>query len=391
MAISVARIYFDNAATSWPKPETVYRAVDHAMRGLGVSIGRGQYQQSIEVRRLVEEVREDIAELIQAPSRQNIAFTFSCTDAISTAIAGLLQPGDHVVTSVVEHNSILRPLKHLELSHSVSVTLVGCDEQGRIIPDEVIAALRPETKLVALSHASNVTGATQTLSAVGKACQLAGVPFLVDAAQTIGTFPVDVRKLGCNLLAASGHKGLLGPLGTGFLYYSREMGERITPLRFGGTGHSGPELELPRQFPEKFEAGSLNLPGLLGLSAGLKFIGSKQGKELGAMSRRLGESLFRNLDQLSGVKLFGPRHFEQRLSVFALQIANFESHDAAAILDTRWSIQSRAGLHCAPLLHQALKTESSAGLVRISPGLFNTEAEFEILIDALAAMVHQTS
>lgn len=361
------------------------------MRNLGVSVGRGHYQQSVEVKRQIEETRDDIARLIQAPGRRNIAFTFSCTDALSTAILGLVQPNDHVVTSVVEHNSILRPLKQLELTKSVKVTQIRCDNQGKIRPDDVIAAIRPETRLVALTHASNVTGAVQELSMIGKACKRIGVPFLVDAAQTIGHYPIDVNELGCDLLAAAGHKGLLGPLGTGFLFYSDEMGERLTPLRFGGTGNTGLTLELPKQYPEKFEAGNQNMPGLLGLSAGLKFIASDQGREISALSRLKAEKLFHRLSQISGIVLYGPEQFASRLPVFSIRIEGWDSDDCATILDANWSIQTRAGLHCAPLLHQTLGTESFGGLIRISPGHFNTDAEFEVLIDALAALAAMTN
>lgn len=356
------------------------------MRQLGSAVGRGATRESLEVGRMVEEARDGIAKLIHAPAKRNIAFTFSCTDALNTAMLGLLQPADHVVTSIVEHNSVVRPLKHLRDHRSILVTYVSCDQQGIIDPTEVLDAITPQTRLVVLSHASNVTGAVQNLGLIGQTCRQKGIAFLVDAAQTIGYIPVDVRKLNCDVLAAAGHKGLLGPLGTGFLFYSDEMAERITPLRFGGTGTSQLTDRLPVAVPEKFEAGNLNMPGLAGLTAGLKFMGGSQWQDLKTTSQLRAGRLLERLTQLPDIRLHGPQTMEQRLPVFSISFLNLESHEAATILESQWCLQTRAGFQCAPLLHQRLGTEKWGGLVRISPGLFNTDVEIDVLLQALQEM-----
>lgn len=380
------RLYFDNAATSWPKPDSVYRAVDHAMRDLGVSIGRATYRTATEANRLVEATRDSIARLIGAENRNTIVFTFSCTDSLSTAILGLLQPGDHVVTSVAEHNSVLRPLTHLQRTQSVRVSHVDCDATGRLDPAEILATIGSETKLVVLTHASNVTGTIQDLAPVGKYCQQNGIPFLIDAAQSVGHLSIDLRDLGCDLLAAAGHKGLLGPLGTGFLYVSDRVAEKLRPLRFGGTGSSQVTDQLPIAIPEKMEAGNLNLPGIIGLAAGIAFLNSEEGIELADQSRRQSQEIWQTLDSFSGVTLYGAHDAIHRLPVFALQFKDLDCHEVASILDTQWSIQVRAGLHCAPRLHQRLGTAQTGGLVRISPGLFTTDGQISQLLEAIQSV-----
>jgi cysteine desulfurase family protein len=380
------RIYLDNAATSWPKPESVYLAVEDAMRVIGAAVGRGAYQQSLDASRLVDEAREALARLIHAPNRRNIAFMFNGTDALCTAILGLLQPGDHVVTSVVEHNSVLRPLTHLSESRQVSVSFVGCNGEGKIDSANVLSLVKPETRMVVLTHASNVTGAVQELGQVGLMCREKQIVFLVDAAQTLGYLPMDVGELNCDMLAASGHKGLLGPLGTGLLYYSDELAEQLTPLRFGGTGATRLSSELPRGYPEKFEAGNMNFPGLAGLAAALKFRQSEHWSPLLTESRNRAQRLLAGLLELPNVKLYGPKSMVERVPVFSISVSNFDSLELATVLEGSWCIQTRAGFHCAPRLHEALGTAGSGGLVRISPGLFNTDQDIDRLLQALQAI-----
>ena len=381
------RIYLDNAATSWPKPESVYVAGDLAQRELGAAYGRGTYQPAVTVARLVDQTRDLIASYIQAPHRRNIAFSYSCTDALCLAIFGLLQSGDHVVTSVIEHNSVLRPLLRLEQEQNVSVTRVGCNQAGQFDSVAVLAAIRPQTRLVALSQSSNVTGAIQELSPIGQRCREQNILFLVDAAQSIGHMPIDVGALGCDLLAAAGHKGLLGPLGTGFLYYSDPVGEILRPLRLGGTGSMNSNDEQPNVWPEKFEAGNLNVPGIAGLHAGLKYLHSSEGQQRSAQVAERIQQLLIGLQQITGITLQGPTRIDQRLGVFSISLADFNCHEAAAILDAEWSIQTRAGYHCAPWLHRTIGTESVGGTLRISPGLFTTASEIDITLEALQQLV----
>ena len=383
------RIYLDNAATSWPKPESVYVAVDHAQRVIGAAAGRGLYKNVVDALRLVEQTRGQIARFINAPNRRNVSFAFNGTDALSTAIFGLLQKSDHVVTTVTEHNSVLRPLKHLAANEDVEVTFVGCDEQGYFSEDEVANAILPETRLVCLNHASNVTGAVQSLENIKQQIQRSGndrTLFLIDAAQSVGHVVVDVQALRCDMLAAPGHKGLLGPLGTGFLYVTEHIAEQIRPLRFGGTGTDGSIEIQPEKVPDKFESGNLNLPGIAGLNAGIKFLVSDEGKL--AHERWLANSslLLEGINSIEGVTLQGRADMHNRIGVFSISIDGFDCREASGILDSNWSIQTRAGLHCAPMIHRALGTEDQGGTLRLSAGMFTTKEHVEAAVDAIKEM-----
>ena len=377
------RIYLDNAATSWPKPESVYAAVDNAQRVIGSPAGRGSSEQVVQAMRLVEQTRGLVAELVSAPDRRNISFTFNGTDSLSTAILGLLKKGDHVVTSVVEHNSVLRPLKHLESQSVIETTYVDCDQTGTFSEDDVIAAIGPETRLVCLIHASNVTGSVQSIKNIKRRIVEAGnekTLFLLDAAQSLGHLPIDVGEIGCDILAAPGHKGILGPLGTGVLYVADHVADQIHPLRFGGTGSSRSTEIQPTQVPEKFESGNLNVPGIAGLNAGLKFLNSDDGKSAHENQQQLWQLLLDGVESIEGVQLQGHCSTQNRIGVFSLSIGGFDCHEAAGIFESSASIQTRAGFHCAPLLHRALGTEADGGTVRISPGLFNTVADIEAVL-----------
>ena len=385
--IIMERIYLDNAATSWPKPESVYAAVDHAQRVIGSPAGRGTSEQAVAAMRLVEQTRGLVAELINAPDRRNISFTFNGTDSLSAAIMGLLKKGDHVVTSVVEHNSVLRPLTHLESQAMIETTFVGCDPTGTFDQDEVIAAIRPETRLVCLIHASNVTGSVQPIENIKRRILGTGndrVLFLLDAAQSLGHLSIDVQKIGCDILAAPGHKAMLGPLGTGVLYIADNVSDQISPFRFGGTGSVGSAEFQPTKTPEKFEAGNLNVPGIAGLNAGIKFLTSEEGIAASENLKRLSKLILEGVDAIDGVKLQGLGSCENRVGVFSLSIEGFGCHEAAGILDSSLQIQSRAGIHCAPLLHRALGTEEGGGTLRLSPGLFNTTVDIEKALEVIA-------
>ena len=265
----MTRIYLDNAATSWPKPEAVYRAVDDYQRRLGAPAGRGSYSEAAETERIVGSCRQKIAQLLGASDPSRIIFTLNGTDSLNLALHGLLRPGDHVVTTVCEHNSVLRPLRFLAEQRQVSATYVGCDGQGFVSPDDIRRAITPHTRLIALVHVSNVTGAIQPVEEVGRIAAEHGQTYLIDAAQSLGYVPIDVRRLGCHLLAAPGHKGLLGPLGTGVLYVAPGVEQQLLPLRQGGTGTRSDEDIQPTSLPDRYEAGNLNVPGIAGLAAGV--------------------------------------------------------------------------------------------------------------------------
>jgi cysteine desulfurase/selenocysteine lyase len=380
------RIYLDNAATSWPKPEAVYRAVDDYQRRLGAPAGRGAYAEATETERFVAGCRQKIAERIGASDPQRIVFTLNGTDSLNLALHGVLRPGDHVVTSVCEHNSVLRPLRFLAEHRDVSATYVGCDAQGYIDPDDIRRAIGPQTRLVALTHASNVTGAIQPVEEVGRIARERGLIYLVDAAQSLGYVPVDVRRIGCHLLAAPGHKGLLGPLGTGLLYLAPGMEEQLLPLRQGGTGTRSDEDVQPVSLPDRYESGNLNVPGIVGLNAGVSALRQPAADDLMPQLPKLTGRLLDGLEGLSGLQLHGPPMNPRRLGVVSLSIPGYDPQELASLLDAHWSIQARAGLHCAPRMHAALNTAPS-GTLRLSMGHFNTVDEIDAVLAALAEIV----
>ncbi|HEV3005932.1 MAG TPA: aminotransferase class V-fold PLP-dependent enzyme, partial [Pirellulales bacterium] len=272
------RIYVDQAATSWPKPESVYRAVERYQRENGAAAGRGSYAEAVEAAQAVEAARRAVARFIGADDRRHIVFTFNGTDSLNLAIHGTLASGGHVVTTVAEHNSVLRPLTALEASGRVEVERVGCGPSGIVDPDDVRRALRGDTKLVVLTHASNVTGALQPAAEIGRMTRRHGALFLLDAAQTLGEMPLAVDILEVDLLAAPGHKGLLGPLGTGLLFVRPGVEDRLASLRQGGTGSFSDEDWQPQALPDRYESGNLNVPGIVGLAAGLAWL-EEQGLE----------------------------------------------------------------------------------------------------------------
>jgi cysteine desulfurase family protein len=378
------RIYLDNAATSWPKPQSVYAAVERAMREVGAPAGRGVYREADEAARLVADARRRVAALLGAEEPRRVAFTLNGTDSLNLAIYGLLKPGDHVVTTVIEHNSVLRPLRRLEQTGGVTVTRVPCDGEGIIDPQEMAKAVSRQTRLIALIHASNVTGALQPIEEVGRVAREREVLFLVDAAQTVGRVPLDVRNIGCSLLAAPGHKGLMGPLGTGVLYIAPGIEQQLASVRQGGTGTQSEEDLQPETLPDKYEAGNLNVPALAGLAAGAAWLQEQGLEEVHRRVSDLTTRLVQGFREIDGVTVFGPAEPGRRIDVVSIVIVGCQPHEAAVMLDTAHRIQTRPGLHCAPLMHRALGTIEGGGTLRFSVGPFNTEEEIDQTVNAVA-------
>lgn len=377
------RIYLDNAATSWPKPPEVPAAVDAYLRDCGVAVGRGATQRGAALQQLVDRCRLRVARLLGAAHSRQVIFTFNGTDALNLALHGLLRRGDHVVTSDVEHNSILRPLRTLQQRIGIDVTYVAPDVEGVLSPERCVAALRPTTRLVAVSHASNVTGAIQPIAEIVEIARQRGVRTLVDAAQTAGHLPIDARGLQIDLLACSGHKGLLGPLGTGLLVIGEGVEAELDSLRQGGTGTRSENDSQPETLPDKYESGNHNAPGLVGLEAALAWVEDRGIAALRADEQQLTGQLLDGLAGISGVTLYGPRAADVRTGVVSLSVAGYDPQEVAAILDAHYTIECRAGLHCAPRLHQALGTFAGGGTVRLSPGPFTTAAEIDAAIAAI--------
>jgi cysteine desulfurase family protein len=375
------RIYLDNAATSWPKPPQVYEAMQRYAQENGAPAGRGVYQEACEAERIVQTARQRVAQLFQAPSPQRIVFTHNCTEALNLALFGLLRPGQRVLTSAVEHNSVLRPLRHLEQERQIQIEYLPCDAQGGIDLDGFRSRLA-QVDLLVLNHASNVTGAILPLAEIADDIKASGVTFLLDAAQTAGVIPLNVQQLGIHLLATSGHKGLLGPLGTGVLYLAPEMEQRLVPLRFGGTGTRSEEEEQPRTMPDGYEAGNANVPGIAGLNAGVAYVLEETPERIAQHEARLVAQLITGLRELPGVQIFGPPAGSARVGVVAFTVAGYDPHEFATLLDTHYRIQVRSGLHCAPRIHRYLNLLPH-GTIRMSVGPFTTVEAIETTLTAL--------
>ncbi len=376
------RIYLDNAATSWPKPDCVYTAVDDYQRQLGCAAGRGAYRSAEQATRIVDTTRQRLAAYLNAPRDSQIVFAFNGTDALNLCVFGSLDRGDHVVTTVVEHNSLLRPLHALERRGDIEVTYAEGDANGRIDPEQLESLLRPHTRLVALSHASNVTGGLQPIEAIAQITRSRGIRLLVDAAQTVGQVPIDVTRIPVDMLVASGHKGLLGPLGTGFAYLTEEMSGTLRPFRYGGTGGDGQSLDQPTAGPSRFESGNLNVAGLAGLGAAIEYLQDHAGP-LQDHEQRLTRLALERLQAIDGVRCVGPAAADERVGLISFVVAGLEAHEVAAGLDVLAHIEVRSGLHCAPRMHARLGLKET---VRASWGAFTTVEEIHTLGDTLLEM-----
>jgi cysteine desulfurase family protein len=376
-------IYLDNAATSHPKPESVYQAVDHALRTIGASPGRGGYRRGLEATRTVFEARESLAELFAIRDSTRLVFTSSATEALNLAISGMLRPGDHAVTTTMEHNSVSRPLWLAE-ARGAAITRIPCDQYGFLNPRELAAALQADTRLIVLSHCSNVTGTIQPIAEIGLLAKQAGIPLLLDAAQSAGVMPVDVGEMGISLLAAPGHKGLLGPQGTGFLFIAE--GIELPPLVVGGTGGHSSGEEQPEQMPARFESGTHNTPGIAGLLAGVKFILETGIETIRKKERSLVDRIMEGLAEIDRISLCGPPRGNERGGIASFTVEGMDPSMIGFTLDHQYDIEVRTGLHCAPGAHRTIGTYP-AGTIRVSPGWFTTEEEIETFLDAMRRIV----
>ncbi len=377
-------IYLDNAATTLKKPDSVYAAVLEAMRTLGNS-ARGVHAQALSAARTVYETREKIAAFFGCAEASHVMFTQNATQALNTALFGLFLPGDHVITTDLEHNSVLRPLYRLSREQGVRLDFVPADRNGNIDDADFERLLRPETKAIVTTHASNLTGNLLDISAVGKFALDHGLLYIVDASQTAGSFPIDMQKQNFSVLCFTGHKGLMGPQGTGGLCVGE--GVKIRPFMVGGTGvHSYSETH-PDKYPEALEAGTLNAHGLAGLSAAVDFINETGIGDIHRYETALMRRFHKGISSVSGVTVYGDFSGD-RAPIVALNINDLDSSEAADILSQDFDIAVRAGAHCAPRMHRALGTESR-GAVRFSLGWFNTMEEIDAAIDAVRSIAEK--
>ena len=372
-------VYLDNAATSHPKPPEVLRAVLTALTEQNGNPGRSGHRRALAGARVVLSAREALAGLINAPSPESIVFCSNCTDALNTAIKGSLRVGDHVIASLLEHNSVLRVLEGLRTRGLIDVTLIAPEPSGEINPEKYASAVRRETSLCILTHASNVTGAVQPVAALGQIMRRRGIRYLIDGAQAAGHIPVDVQALGCDMYAFPGHKGLLGPQGTGGLYIA--PGLPLRTYREGGTGSGSDSMLQPSERPESFESGTLNLPGIAGLAAGVELIRDTIGEHM-KREKELTRMLWEGLKSMPAVEIYTPSEENGRVGVVSFNVGgHLTSSEAADALDTA-GIAVRGGIHCAPGTHKWLGT-LRRGAVRASISWQNSEKDIETFLKAV--------
>lgn len=371
-------IYLDNAATTMHKPKEVIDAVVEAMTSLG-NAGRGANEASLSAARIIYDAREKLCRFFNGEDPRQIVFTSNSTESLNIAIKGLLEPGDHVITTMLEHNSVLRPLYEME-KKGVALTIIKADKKGRFSLEEMEAAIRPETKMIVCTNGSNLTGNYVDIGKVGEMAHRHDVLFVVDASQTAGVFPIDVQNMQVDVLCFTGHKGLLGPQGTGGMYV-RE-GLAIRPLKSGGSGVQTYSKTHPREMPTALEAGTLNGHGIAGLRAGVEYIENTGLDTIRAREQELMWRFYEGVKEIPGVTVYGDFDSRERCAIVSLNIGDYDSSEVSDALLTEYGISTRPGGHCAPLMHEALGTVEQ-GAVRFSFAHSNTEEEVDIAINAV--------
>ncbi|MCF0134960.1 MAG: aminotransferase class V-fold PLP-dependent enzyme [Lachnospiraceae bacterium] len=378
------RIYLDNAATTFPKPPQVVEAISSFLTGEGVNINRGCYQSAYRVEEQVYETRQLLCEMFHGPDCRNVIFTKNITESLNVLLKGYLKPGDHVIVSSLEHNAVMRPLKQLE-KIGVTFSRAACDADGALLPGSLEACLQSNTRLVVMTHASNVCGTLMPLEQVGQFCRQHGLTFFADTAQTAGSFPIDMDAMHIDALAFTGHKGLMGPQGIGGFILAKGMKDKLEPLLSGGTGSLSHLEEIPDFLPDKFEPGTLNLPGILGLRAALLWLKQEGLDQVRSHELALTERFLAGLEPLEKegyLNIIGLRDVLNRAAVVSIQTTSVELSEAAYLLDERYGIMTRVGLHCAPSAHKTLGVYPE-GTIRFSFGYFNTEAHVDAALEAL--------
>ena len=374
-------IYLDNGATSFPKPEEVYAYMDHFYRNYGVNPGRSGYDLCMEVGEVVENTRKQLMQLFNGNDPNRLCFSYNSTDALNLIIAGMLEKGDHAITTTIEHNSVIRPLYHLAKFNGVEVDHVPFDSKGFVDPDDFLGKFKKNTKLVIVNHASNVIGTIQPIKEIGKYCRKNGIPFAIDASQSAGIITVDIEELNVDVVAFTGHKSLLGPTGIGGLYV-RE-GIEIRHTRAGGTGVRSAVRTHLYEYPYRLEYGTENTLGIAGLHAGVKWIQERGMENLHKHEMKLTTMLRDGLKEIDGVTMYCLDDLTDHISVLSINIEGMEALNVGTILDVDYNIACRTGLHCAPLVHDQLGTTELHGAVRFGIGPFNTEKHIQTAINGV--------
>ncbi len=372
-------VYMNNAATSWPKPESVYRAIDNFNRNIWANPGRGSSSKTIQAGEILINTRESLGKLFNFQDLSRVIFTKNVTEAINTVLKGYLRPGDHVITTGMEHNAVARPLQTLT-RQGIEYSIVACSPEGILDPREIEKAWRSNTRMICMLHASNLTGTIMPVGEIGNMARKRGVVFLVDAAQTAGVSPIDVEEMNIDILAFTGHKGLFGPQGTGGFYL--KPGIEITPLIEGGTGSLSEAIDQPDFLPDKYESGTLNTPGIAGLGAGVDFILKTGVKKIRQREQELTEMLITGLKKIPGVILYGPGDSIRQTAIVSINAEGLDCGELSFLLEQRFGIISRSGLHCTPLAHRTIGTIKT-GACRLSPGFFTRQEDIELVIRAV--------
>ncbi|MDU2591571.1 MAG: aminotransferase class V-fold PLP-dependent enzyme [Paeniclostridium sordellii] len=372
-------IYLDNAATTFPKPRQVYEAVLDCMENYGANPGRAGHKLAMRAGREIYECRENIAKLLNVSNPMSIVFTHNATDSLNLAIKGVVKSGDHIITTSIEHNSVIRPIKALE-KNGVENTIVKCDRYGHLDPNDIKKAIKPNTKLIVTTHASNVCGTIVDIESVGNIAKENNILYLVDASQTLGVYDIDIQKINVDMIAAPGHKCLLGPQGTGMLYI--RDGLEVNILKEGGTGSNSEDLFQPNMMPDRYESGTHNTPGIAGLNAGVKFILETGIDKIRKHEEELCEYMLTKLTEVPNIKIYGPLDSKKRAAVISINIGDIDSGEITFILDDMYEIATRSGIHCSPLAHKILGTLRQ-GTVRFSLGYFNTKDDIDKAVEAL--------
>ncbi|HMK34943.1 MAG TPA: aminotransferase class V-fold PLP-dependent enzyme [Desulfomonilaceae bacterium] len=373
-------IYLDNAATTFPKPPEVLEEMLETYKRLGVSPGRGSYDLAVQCERYVQEVRSQVSDFFGGDSPDRVAFAYNSTDALNTVILGLIDPGCHVVSSRLEHNSVLRPLHYLRDQGLITFDLVSFDANGFIDPQDVAGFIKPTTKFVILNHVSNVLGTIQPVSEVGRICAERSIPLILDVSQSAGIVPIDMRAMHVHAVAFTGHKSLMGPTGIGGLVL-RE-GIDVRAVRFGGTGFESWSPEHPETYPYRLEAGTLNVMGIIGLSAGLRYLDRGGMETMYHQEMSLARTLRDGLAAMKKVRTYCAESLDNHIAVLTCNVENLDPEDFATILDGDFDIATRSGLHCAPLVHEDLGTSPRGG-VRFSLGPSNSADDISVALSAV--------
>lgn len=372
--------YFDHAASSWPKPPEVWLAMQQNIERSAANPGRGSHKMAVQASRTLFETRRELAKLFHISNPNDISFTLNTTMSLNLAIKGYIKEGDHVICSSVEHNSVRRPIEYLKRTKRVEVTYVSSDAKGYFDIDTVKQAFKSNTSLFVITHASNLLGSIHPIEEIAELCRSNNVKLLVDAAQTAGTFPINVKQSGIDMIAFPGHKGLLGPQGTGGLYIDPSIDLEVH--LHGGTGSQSEAIAQPMVRPDRYESGTQNTVGIAGLGAGLKVVSEKTVKKIHEHEFALSQRLMEHLLRMEGIQLLGPNLGEPRVGLVSFTMEGIDSSEVAFILDQSYNIAVRSGYHCTPLAHETAGTLTT-GAVRASMGFYTTDSEVDYLAQAI--------